>query len=337
MAGPLVRSAILAGASELLRAHGTRPAPLAKRAGLPAAALRDSELLVSASAVLRFFEIAAEASQLPSWGLRMAQGARLATMLGPLWILLRNARTVGQLCDELANNFDLYTHAAMVSVERMPPWTLLSWTSTTAEHANEVQMAEFALSVIATELRTHLHRHWMPTAALFRHAKPKGSLALHRAAFGDDLRFNQERNALLLEAATLETPIRSRSAAARALASRLILLESGRRKRHFAHDVEAVVRSLMPYAPCTVNEVSRALDLAPRTLQLRLTEEGTSFTQIHDAVRADLAVKYLRNSDLSAAQVSEMLGYASPSSFSRSFRRWHGESLRQQRVRRTDS
>ena len=120
------------------------------------------------------------------------------------------------------------------------------------------------------------------------------------------------------------------------MASRLVLLESGRRKRQVARDVEAVVRSLIPYAPCTVSEVSRALNLAPRTLQLRLAEERTSFTLIHDAVRADLAAKYLRHSALSAAQISEILGYATPTSFSRSFRRWHGQSLRQQRGRTPD-
>jgi AraC-like DNA-binding protein len=113
----------------------------------------------------------------------------------------------------------------------------------------------------------------------------------------------------------------------------VVELEEGRRKQHFARDVEAVVRSLIPYAPCTIAEVSRALDIASRTLQLRLKEEGTSFSRIHDAVRADLALKYLRYSDLSAAQISETLGYATPTAFSRSFRRWNGESLRERRRR----
>lgn len=263
----------------------------------------------------------------------MARGARLATMIGPLWILLRNARTVGQLCDELADNFDLYTNTAMVSVERVKHGALLNWTTTTAQHESELQMSEFALSVIASELRSNLHRGWMPSAVLFRHARPTGSLALHRAAFGSDLRFNQDRNALLLDEATLDATIKSRGSTARALASRVIHLEEGHREKHFARDVEAVVRSLIPYAPCTIGEVSRALDLASRTLQLRLKEEGTSFTQIHDAVRADLASKYLRYSDLSAAQIAEILGYATPTSFSRSFRRWNGQSLREQRRR----
>jgi AraC-like DNA-binding protein len=48
-------------------------------------------------------------------------------------------------------------------------------------------------------------------------------------------------------------------------------------------------------------------------------------------VRADLASKYLRHSDLSAVRVAEILGYSDPTSLSRSFRRWHGRSIRQAR------
>lgn len=331
MAGSLIRSAILDGAAELIRAHGARPAPIARRAGLPSAALSDPDLLVPAAAVLRFFEDAATACRLPTWGLSMARGARLAAVIGPLWILLRNARTVDQLCEELADNFDLYSDAAMVSVERVKDGALLSWTTTIGQHESELQMAEFALSVFASEIRSHLHRGWTPSAVLFRHATPAGSLALHRAAFGSDLRFNQERNSLLLDRATLDAPLKARGSAARALANRVVRLEEGRPDRQVARSVEAVVRALMPYAPCTIGEVSRALDLASRTLQLRLKAEHTSFTQVRDAVRADLASKYLRYSDLGAAQIAEILGYTDPTSFSRSFRRWNGQSLRAQR------
>tara|TARA_R110001599_G_C12269168_1_gene661186 strand:- start:3098 stop:4111 length:1014 start_codon:yes stop_codon:yes gene_type:complete len=337
MAGSLIRSTILGGAEGLIRAHHAHPAQIAQRAGLPTAALSDPDLLVDSTAVLRFFEAAAEACRLRTWGLSMARGARLATMIGPLWILLRNARTIGQLCDELADNFDLYTNTAMVSVERVKHGALLSWTTSTAQHESELQMAEFALSVIASELRSHLRQSWMPEAVLFRHAKPAGSLSLHRAAFGSALRFNQDRNALLLDDATLGAAIKSRSSSARALASRVVLLEESHREKYFARDVEAVVRSLIPYSPCTIGEVSRALDLASRTLQLRLKEEHTSFTLIRDAVRADLALKYLRYSDLSAAQIAEILGYANPTSFSRSFRRWNGQSLRAHRRRTSGS
>ena len=331
MAGSLIRSAILDGAADLIRSHRANPEQIALSTGLPVAALNDSDLLVRASAVLRFYEAAAGACRLRTWGLSMARGARLAAVIGPLWILLRNARTIGQLCDELADNFDLYSDAAMVNVERVSDGALLSWTTTIGQTESELQMAEFALSVFASDIRSHLHRDWTPKAALFRHARPSSSLALHRAAFGCDLRFNQECNALLLDNVTLESPLKARSSAARALAGRVVRLEEGPPGKHVARGVEAVVRSLMPYAPCTLSEVSRALDVAPRTLQLRLNQERTSFIQIRDAVRADLARKYLHHSDLSAAQVAEILGYTDATSFSRSFRRWNGQSMRSYR------
>jgi AraC-like DNA-binding protein len=50
-------------------------------------------------------------------------------------------------------------------------------------------------------------------------------------------------------------------------------------------------------------------------------------------VRADLALKYLRQSALRFAEISEILGFAEPSVFSRSFRRWHGCTPREARRR----
>ena len=330
MAGSLIRSAILDGAADLIRANGGRPAPVARRAGLPAAALSDPDLMVPANAVLRFFELAAASCRMPGWGLSLARGGRLAAIIGPLWVLLRNARTIGEMCRELADNFDLYSDAAQVSLEPARGGALLHWTTTAGQIDSEVQMAEFALCVFASEIRGHLHPGWKPAAALFRHARPAGSLALHHAVFGDDLRFNQETNSLFLDERTLETPVRSRRSAARALASRLVHLEEPADKP-IARAVEAVVRALMPYSACTVDEVSRALDVPTRTLQFRLQRQGTSFAQVRDAVRADLAAKYLQHSALSAAQIAEILGYADVTSLSRAFRRWNGKSLREVR------
>lgn len=338
MPGSLIRSVILDGAGALIRDHGARPALLARRVGLPASALDEPDRLVPASAVLRFFELAAAATGLPDFGLRLSRHARLPALIGPLAVLLRNARTVRQWCESLADNFDLYSDAALVGLEPLRGaggGLLLSWTTTHRSGSHDVQMAEFSLAVLAAELRSHLARDWQPQAVLFRHARPPGPLPLHRAAFGDDLRFNQDVNALLLATDTLDAALQPRGAAARALAHRLVRLDGdGSTSRPLAHRVEAVIRSLMPYVPCTVVDVAGALDLAPRTLQLHLKREGTSFIRLRDAVRADLAAKFLHDSALAAAQIAEILGYADATSFSRSFRRWHGQPLRRLRALR---
>ena len=334
MPGYLIRSVILEGADALLRSHGQRPAVLARRAGLPPAALGDPDQRVPAAAVLRFFALASDAAGLPDFGLRLARNARLAALIGPLWVLLRNARSVRQLCDELVDNFDLYSDAALVGLTPLPGGraALLSWSTTQGQELQELQMAEFSLAVLAAELRVRLGRDWQPQAVLFRHARPAGTLHLHRAVFGDDLRFNQDVNALLLDGDTLDTPLTPRSAAARALASRLVRIEEQRESPHaVAHNAEAVIRALMPYAPCTLAAVAEALGVAPRTLQLHLQREGTAFARLRDAVRADLAGKFLHDSRLGAAEIGEILGYADPTSFSRAFRRWNGNALRRMR------
>ena len=302
MPGLLIRSVILDGAADLIRAHGARPAQVARSAGLPRSALTDPDLLVNANNVLRFFELGAQSCKLPTFGLTLGTGGRLAAIIGPLWVLLRNARTIGEMCTELAENFDLYSDAAMASIDRTPEGMRLNWSATAGRIDSEVQMAEYALCVFANEIRSHLRPDWMPKAVLFRHARPPGRRTAYRKAFGANVRFNQDSNSLLLDESTWAAPLKSRGSAARALASRVVRLGDERPSgKRMAHSVEAVVRSLMPYAPCTIGEVSRALDLPSRTLQFRLQQQGTSFTQVRDIVRADLASKYLRHSELSAS------------------------------------
>ena len=84
------------------------------------------------------------------------------------------------------------------------------------------------------------------------------------------------------------------------------------------------MRALMPFADCSREEVARLTLLSQRTLQRRLAEAGTSFQDLRDRVRADIALKYLRQSSLQAAQIAEILGYSEPAAFTRAFRRQHG-------------
>lgn len=331
MAGNLIRSAILSGAAELIRSHGRQPAGIARRAGVPLEALRDPDLLVPARNVLDFFELAATTCHDRSWGLELGSSARLAAVIGPLWILLRNARTVREMCEELVGNFDLYSSAAMMSFEpARGGGGLLNWTAAVGQAGSEVQMSEFALATFCNEIRSRCPPGWMPSAVLFRHAAPP-NLRLHRKLFGADLRFDQDRNALLLDRATLELPLQGRATHARALIRTVLRHEEEAAAGSVQARTESIVRALMPFAACGVGDVALAMGVAPRTLQERLQRQGLRFKQIKDAVRADLALKYLQHSTLSAAQIAEVLGYADQTSFSRSFRRWHGCSARELR------
>lgn len=72
--------------------------------------------------------------------------------------------------------------------------------------------------------------------------------------------------------------------------------------------------------------IARAVYLSPRTMQRRLAEEGTSYTQVLDEVRRELAENYISDPDVPLNEVSYLLGFSEMSSFSRAFKRWTGKS-----------
>ena len=320
MPGALVRSIILGGAAEKIRACGRQPAAVARKAGIPPAALGDPDLLVSGRAVMQFFEVASAACNRRNFGLEIAVGARLAAILGPLWVLLRNARSVRHLCEDLARHYDLYSNVALTSFEPLGGsggGALLGWSPASGQVDRDVQIAEFALGVFVNELRSHAAPGWTPVAAWFRHDAPR-DLRLHRRLFGPNLRFNSGSNAIQLDDALLDRPLHGGAPRSRAMVLDLLRLEHDAPVSTIPMQVESVVRGLLPFAPCGLREVSLALGLPTRTLQARLTTAGISFRAIKEQVRRDLAGKYLEHSEMSATQIAGLLGYVELASFSRS-------------------
>jgi AraC-like DNA-binding protein len=79
--------------------------------------------------------------------------------------------------------------------------------------------------------------------------------------------------------------------------------------------------------------VAAELALSARSLRRKLGELGTSYRDLREQVRSDLAQQYLRNSNMSVDQVAYLLGYTETTNFRRAFKRWLGVSPREYRNR----
>ena len=77
-----------------------------------------------------------------------------------------------------------------------------------------------------------------------------------------------------------------------------------------------------------VADIARVLNVSARTLQRKLVEAGTSFREVSDAIRGQLAQEYLNDGAVSIAEVAFLLGFSDQSSFNFAFRGWTGESPR---------
>jgi AraC-like DNA-binding protein len=92
--------------------------------------------------------------------------------------------------------------------------------------------------------------------------------------------------------------------------------------------VEEVLPKLLPHGKATAAEVARRLGLSTRTLSRKLGEEGTSFAEILDQLRAVLAKRYLGDETLHVSGIAWLLGYREVSSLTHAFKRWTGMTPR---------
>ena len=87
--------------------------------------------------------------------------------------------------------------------------------------------------------------------------------------------------------------------------------------------VEKIVEKL-PDGPPNQQQIADSLHVSNRTLQRKLKSEGTSFMDLLQDTRMQLARKYLLQPSRSVVETAYLLGFSEPSTFSRAFKRWTG-------------
>ena len=97
-----------------------------------------------------------------------------------------------------------------------------------------------------------------------------------------------------------------------------------------SHDlVEQVKRRiqlLLGSGDISVERVASPMNISPRHLRRKLSQEGTSYEQLVDEVRRETAIRMIGEGELSLTSIAYELGFLDPSSFTRAFRRWTGMS-----------
>ncbi|WP_241001160.1 AraC family transcriptional regulator [Pseudomonas syringae] len=72
--------------------------------------------------------------------------------------------------------------------------------------------------------------------------------------------------------------------------------------------------------------VAALLKLPTWTLRRKLSDEGTRFRDILNDTRRDLAMAYIRDTELAFGEIAYLLGFASAEAFQRAFKRWSGQT-----------
>jgi len=70
------------------------------------------------------------------------------------------------------------------------------------------------------------------------------------------------------------------------------------------------------------NEIAGQLGMPARTLRRKLQEQETSFGELIGELKSHLAIKYLRDTQMTVEDIASALGFGDAANFRQSFRRW---------------
>jgi AraC-like DNA-binding protein len=184
---------------------------------------------------------------------------------------------------------------------------------------------DFFVAVADAFAKIYCHVYEPPFEVHFVHPEPT-HLAAYAPVFQTRVRFGAPCNAIILPRARLDAPLARSNPTARAEYEKHAEEWLGRIRDSSGITV-AVRRSLLANlrtGGATMETTARRLGLSVATLRRRLQDEGATYATILDAVRYDLAKKYLIEPGITTSDVAFLLGFQGASSFSKAFRRWNG-------------
>jgi AraC-like DNA-binding protein len=191
------------------------------------------------------------------------------------------------------------------------------------------QRTEFAMAMALRLAREATATDLIPTEVCFAHPAPTNLIELRRF-FRAPLLFSADLEAISFSNTDGARPLRSADAALAATIHRRLDKALTQLDRpgdaSTAARVRRVLVETMGQGNPSVTTIGREMGLSARTLSRRLVEEGTSFRQIRDHVRSQLAAALMSDASVSIAEVAFFLGYAEPAPFHRSFKRWTGKT-----------
>ncbi|WP_095108813.1 AraC family transcriptional regulator [Pseudomonas sp. Irchel 3E20] len=300
---------------------GVAITPALDASGLRAEQLNDNTLRVPNEAHERLLEHLCQASGDPLFGLHSARYV-LPNSWSVLGYITMNCATLGEAMSRIEPFEKLVGDMGTSRIEAGADHVRLAWD---CRHQPPQVRRHMIESVLASWM---LYARWIadtqvsPGAVWLEHPLPAGTrLEQYEDFFGCPVLFGQPCSALLVPLAYLQLPLRQadpnllRTLEEHALGLMAELVDAPLPLR-----VKNALRQLLKDGLPRKERVAEQFAMTVRTLQRQLQQAGTSYQQILDDLRQELAEHYLRHSDLPIQDIAHYLGFTEPRSFHRAFK-----------------
>jgi len=314
---------------------GLSPGVVLRRAGLPIGLFSKDKIFLSTEEFFALHEGIAQSSDDPSIGLKLGNEERIERY-DPVKLAAISARSFEDAVERVSRYKQLTCPEAIRVVQRGSESAIqLVWLL--AHEKEPALLVDVCFAWIVSMAQRGIGRLISPRRVEFQRASVHREI--YEAHFHCHVIFKAKQNALVFSKADMELPFVTHNADL--LATVAPQLEAELRKqiaqKTFSEQVKGILKQLIAGQRPGIQDLARELHLSTRTLQRRLTDEGTTFQSLLDDARRELARHYLLHSTRELNETAYLLGYEDANSFFRAFHNWEGTSPGQWRLLQRNS
>jgi AraC-like DNA-binding protein len=320
---------------EVLRTLGADPAEVCAEAGIDIELFDDPNNLISYHSGSHLFRVCVERTGCQYFGLLVGQKGGL-NYLGLVGLLVRYSPDVGSALRSLVRYMHLHIQGAVTTLEVSGKTAKLDYEIYQADAEATDQIGDGAVAVLYNIMRALCGPNWSPLEVRLAHRKPDDVMPFRRF-FQAPLLFDAEENALVFSSDALRHPLPEVEPELRRLLATQIEALEEQHSDQLPEKVRSILRTALLTDHGSASQIASLFSMHSRTLHRRLSAVGTSFRELVDESRFEIARQLLTDTDADVSHVANVLNYADASAFTRAFRRWCGMTPTQWRVRQNRS
>jgi AraC-like DNA-binding protein len=247
----------------------------------------------------------------------MAESRRLADF-GAVSLLIAHQGSLREGLETTIRHLHRINPALTINVEDLGEVVIIREGLIVEEARAMPQAYELAIGAMYRMCSALLGPWWRPQMVTFTHEAPR-DLSVHRRMFGPNVQFESDFNGVVLSGSDLDRANPSADPKLANYARRFVDTLVGREPVSTSQQVRNAAYHLLPSGRASIVQIARSMGLNVRTLQRRLAAEQEEFSDLLSSVRRDLVLRHLANPGLPLTDMSGLLGYRQPSSFTRWF------------------
>ncbi len=316
----MLRIGTTMGVPHVLRSLGHDPAAVLAEVGIGLELFDSPNNQISFKARGQMIAHCANHTGCPHFGLLVGQQSGLSSF-GLVGLLAKYSQNAGEALRSLVRFMHLHVRGATTDLSVSEDLAVLEYQIYHQGVLGNDQVGDGAVAVAFNLMRDICGPDWVPLEVRFAHRRP-ADLAPYKKFFRVPLRFDTEQYGVVFSPGWLDRSLPDTSPELHDLLQQEVNKLEVQQESDFPEQVRSLLRSVLMTGHSSADEVARFFSIHRRTLNRRLKESGTSFRDLSDEIRFEIARQLLKDTAMEIVEIAALLGYSNTSAFTRAFRRW---------------